>query len=172
MNKDIKMIKKIIWLPIIALSLLFSQASFSHNEHAGHKHVCMKNAYQELNLSADQKSKISSIKAQARENMKGKWQEMHAIHQQMREVVRTNKLDHSKVDSLISRKKELVGSMMKTKLETRHQIYNVLDEKQKGKFDSLTKKCEMQHMNKKHNMQHMNKNASANTTNNGAAAQQ
>jgi len=139
------MIKKILCVPALALALSFSQISFAHDSsnNTQHKHhFCMVNLHEKLDLTDDQKAKIKTIKAQNKAESKGQRQQLRSIHEQMKPLVRTHKLDEAKVDKLIAEKKDIMGSMMKSKVMMRHQIYNVLDMKQKAKFDALSKQCE------------------------------
>jgi len=94
------MFKKILCLPFLVLSLSFSQAAFSHDE-GHHRHHCMHNVINSLDLTADQKAKIKSIKEQAKSELKGKWQERMAIHKQMKTLSHAKTVDHAKLNAYV-----------------------------------------------------------------------
>ncbi|KTD21622.1 Spy/CpxP family protein refolding chaperone [Legionella londiniensis] len=144
--------KKIILLPLMALALAISPVAF-----ADKMCPCMdiQKMEKELNLTADQKNKIMEIRKQAKEQMKATWEQMKALHQQKKELVRSEKMDQAKLDELVNQKKELMASMMKTKIMTQHQIYNVLDENQKEKFAAMMDKWEQKKMEKMEKMKNM-----------------
>jgi len=102
----------------------------------------MENMVQKLDLTADQKEKMMTMKKQAKAEMKAKHDEMHAIHKEMGPLVETDKMDEAKLDALIQQEKEVVASMTKNKMMLKHQFYGVLDAKQKAMFSTMSKQCE------------------------------
>lgn len=138
--------KKIILLPALMLSLAFSQGAFSHEDEMmklKEHHVCMHHAVSQLNLTQDQKTKIKTIKEQAKQEMKKAKSELHAIRMKMRPLVDTDTLDVAKLDALIQQKKDIIGAVMKTKLMAKHQMYTILDAKQKVMFNEMATKCDV-----------------------------
>ncbi len=75
--------------------------------------------------------------------MTGTRQELHAIRVKMRPLVDTDKLDEAKLDALIHQKKEIIAHVMKTKMMVKHEMYIVLDAKQKVMFNEMANKCDM-----------------------------
>ncbi|MCP0913451.1 MULTISPECIES: Spy/CpxP family protein refolding chaperone [Legionella] len=138
------MMKQIILLPLLALSLAFSPVTFA-NKGDGHC-TCMhmKKMMQELNLTPEQQTKIKEIKDNAKSNMQAKREEMMSLKKQMKELVRSEKMDEAKLDQLINQKKELMASKMKAKIMMKNQIYNVLDAQQKAKFAAMMDKWEQE----------------------------
>ncbi len=136
--------KKIMLLPALVASLVFSQAAFSHE---GGKwsalRTCMHNAVERLNLTPDQKSKIKAIKDHAKTGMVDTHKELHALRVKMRPLVDTDTLDEAKLDALIHQKKEIIARVMKNKMMVKHEMYNVLDAKQKVMFNEMAAKCDM-----------------------------
>ena len=142
------MINKILWLPILVLSLSFSQATFANSERHS-QHVCMHNIFEELNLTPDQKAKMKVIKHHAKAPLKVKWQEKKAVDKQLKAMVHAKNVDEAKLNTLINQKKEIIGSIVKIKFMVGHQVYNLLDAKQKEMFKAKMSKCEAKRLDSK-----------------------
>src|SRR5579872_4525725 len=100
--------KKLLWVPALALSLSFSQASFSGNEmmKGGMYMTCMQDMIKQVNLTAEQKSKVNVMKDKFKAMVSAKMQEMKSIRSQMKELIRTdNPMDEAKLDMLVSQRK-------------------------------------------------------------------
>lgn len=148
------MLKKMIVLPAFVLSLSLSQAVFSHmndtmvkdhvQKHSGHH--CMHHMMKNLDLTSEQKEKISELKAKTKQELSGKMHELQVIRHEMRAIVQSDKVDDAKLAQLIHQKKEIIGSITKSKVMLNHQIYHLLDSKQQAKYSEMAKKCdEMRH---------------------------
>lgn len=147
------MIKKMIVIPaVLALSVSFSQATFAHEHNMsmkkghGHQQMCMQGMMQKLALTADQKMKIKEIRAKERKEMEGNMREMQTLRHDMRRQVESDKMDEAKLTALIHQRKELMASMMKLKMMAKHEIYNVLDAKQKAEYTQMSNHCEEMRM--------------------------
>ncbi len=143
------MIKKMILLPALALSLTFSVPSFA-DQHENGQCPCMRmqKISQELNLTADQKEKIKAIKEEARKSLQANKEEMISIRTQVKELIKSDKIDEAKLNKLLEQKKEILASKMKTKIMMKNQIYNVLNAQQKAKFSAMMDKWENKWKNK------------------------
>lgn len=137
--------KKIFALIALSLSLILSQVAFADSCN-GEK---MKKMFQSLNLDSAQQEKIKAIKDQLRESQKSNWEQMKTIRSQIHDLIKSDKLDESKLDSLIAQKKELMATMMKTRIMAKNQIYNVLNAQQKTKFEQMMKEWEEKRMKHK-----------------------
>ncbi|KTC86525.1 Spy/CpxP family protein refolding chaperone [Legionella brunensis] len=109
--------------------------------------VRMKEMMSSLNLDATQQSKIKAIKDQLKQSQKANWEQMKSIRSQIHELVTADTLDKSKLDSLIDKKKELLGQMMKAKITAKQEIYSVLNTNQKTQFKQMMKQWEEKRMN-------------------------
>lgn len=139
--------KKIIWLSALAFSLMCSQATFADYADKAHSScpkmgMMMDKMKSELNLTADQQKKIEDLKKQMMDQKETQKAQLKAIRTQMQELIRAPQLDQTKLDSLINEKKEILGAMMKNKITMKHQIYNLLTEDQKKKWDVMMQKWE------------------------------
>ena len=140
--------KNILWTFLVVFSLFFGQTAFADDQ----DHSCgcgkkMKEMVQSLKLDDAQQAKLKTIKEQAKANAKANWEQMKALRVQIDQLVQSDKMDESKLDSLIAQKKELFASMMKTKIMTKHQIYTLLTPQQKTQYQEMIK-------NWKENMKH------------------
>lgn len=145
------MIKRMIAIPaVLALSVSFSPATFAHDmakmKGENHPLACMQGMMKKLDLRADQKAKILVIRAHERKVMEGKWREVHALRHEMRAHVESDKMDEAKLTALIHKKKDIMADIDKAKMIAKHEIYNVLDAKQKAEYTQMATHCEEMRM--------------------------
>jgi len=149
--------KKIISSTVLAFFLSFNQAAFAMTSTTDSNKQCscgerFKNMMASLNLTPEQKDKIKAIKAQARQALKGKVKEMRSIRMQINTIVRSDTVDETKLDALINQKKDMIGNFMKHRAMVKHQIYMLLNDKQKAQLQQMSNKW-AEKMDKMH-MQH------------------
>lgn len=143
--------KKIILLFALALSLCVGPMTVVCADHA----KCFMGAHfakavSKLDLTADQKTKIKAIHDKAKEDLAPLHKQMMVTHQQVEELFKSSKMDDSKFDSLINDKKEIIGSIIKIKMNERRDISNVLTEQQKQKLATTLQQREAKHKEKSH----------------------
>jgi periplasmic protein CpxP/Spy len=132
--------KKILWIAVFALSLIFGQSAFADHNGGFGEHI--KKLVESLKLDPSQQAKIKTIKDQTKDKLKDTWEKMKALRQQTQEIVQADTLDESKLDNLVNQKKELIGTLIKAKITAKHQIYELLTPEQKTKFQELMKQWE------------------------------
>ncbi|WP_392537117.1 Spy/CpxP family protein refolding chaperone [Legionella sp. 227] len=136
------MSKKILWLSTVVFVLTFGQPSFAcigGSKHCNSHHRLDRLA-QELNLTADQKAKIKAYKEKARAAFKENYGQLRLLRSQINSMIQSNKIDEAKLDSLIEKISKIRGSMLKSRIMMQHQMFSLLNEKQKAKFLELKKK--------------------------------
>jgi protein CpxP len=133
------MFNKFLVLPTLVLTLATSQIAFAER---GEFAMCMKNAYKNLKLTSEQQTKIKTMKDQMMAGMKDKEVQMQAMHAEVKTLVQADTLDESKLDALVTQKKDIIGAMMKNKIMMRHEVYHLLTPKQKEEFVAKVEKCE------------------------------
>ncbi len=136
------MSKKFIWLSVIALVLTLGQPSFACSGDSKHcdAHQKFDKLAQDLNLTADQKAKISAFKEKARASFKANYAQLRALRSQVNTLVKADKIDEAKLDSLVEQINKIRGSMLKNRIMMQHEMYSLLSDKQKAKFLELKKK--------------------------------
>ena len=144
------MIRKIILLPVLAFSLVLSSTAFANmKDYSGcmcpSKKV-MKKWKEKLNLTEEQTKQIQAVKEEAWSKMKANYEQMQALKKEMHTLVTSDKMDQSKLNDVINKKKELIGEKTKIKLETKNKIYNLLNEQQKQKFSAMMEKWQQKRM--------------------------
>ena len=135
--------KKLFWLIAFTFSVALCQPIYAdqHKDESA-KQVscpCKKMWVKTLDLNDEQQAKMKAIRAQARAVKKKKKDELITINNQIQELIKLNELDESKLDVLINQKKEIMGTLMKSRAMTKHQMYNVLTPAQRAKYEDLTK---------------------------------
>ena len=136
------MSKKFIWLSAITLILSLVQPSFActgNDKHCNTHHRFDKLA-KELNLTTDQKAKIKAYREQVRAHLKSNYAQLRSLREQINNLVKADTIDEAKLDSLIEQVNKIRGSMLKRKVMMQHEMYTLLNEKQKAKFLELKKK--------------------------------
>ncbi len=135
------MFNKLLVLPTLVLTLATSQIALARG---GEFANCMKNTYKNLNLTPEQQTKIKTMKDQMMAGLKDKEVQMKAMHDEVKTLIQADTLDESKLDALVNQKKDVIGTMMKSKIMMRHEVYHLLTPKQKEQFIAKAEKCEQQ----------------------------
>lgn len=140
--------KKFIWLATFAFALILGQQSFASCDkdpkHCRAHHRFDKLATK-LELTPEQKAKIKAYKAQSHNSMKANYKQLKALRSQINALVKADKIDEKKLDSLVEHANKIRGAMLKNRIIMQHQMYSLLNEKQKAKFHELKKKWEEKH---------------------------
>jgi Spy/CpxP family protein refolding chaperone len=144
------MSKKLIWLTTLACTLILGQPSFAECD--GHQKHCQAHERfdklaTELELTPAQKEKIKAYKEQSRSAMKADYHQLKALRSQINELVKSDKMDETKLDALVTQVNKIKGDMLKQRIMIQHQMYSLLTEKQKIKYLELRKKWETKHHN-------------------------
>lgn len=144
--------KKMIWLAVPAFFLAFSQASIACGEEStGEMHTacgCKKELATKLDLTMEQQAKIKVILMQAKVVKIEKQKDIQPINDQIRALIESSKIDDKKLDELLKQKTELMVVYMKNKIMVKHQIYNILNPKQRIQYDEIIKTWEEKGMEK------------------------
>ena len=133
------MYKNLIGIVAIALSLAFSQATFAHSSFCGEG---LGKMVESLKLDDAQKAKIKPILEQLKSTAQTTWQQMKDLKVKLDQQVTSPTMDQSTVDGIVDQKTKLIGDMMKAKIAAKNQIYNVLNEEQKTKLQTMMKNAE------------------------------
>ncbi|MGL6028308.1 MAG: Spy/CpxP family protein refolding chaperone [Legionella sp.] len=140
---------KFLWLPAIALSFMLGQPTQAcPTEKANTPCHCsskMKQLSDNLSLSDAQKIQVKTIRKQAHTRAKANYKELKNIKAQINALIKTNKIDEAKLDALIAQRSTLQAAMLKNHILMQHQIYGLLNDKQKAQFDALKKQQESKH---------------------------
>lgn len=134
------MSKKLIGLLLVSFCFLSAQSTFA--DHC----PCMKKMTQELKLTSEQQAKFKEIKQNTKDLAKSKESELKSLHAEIKDLIKAEKMDEAKLDKLVQKKEEILGSMMKARIMAQHQMYQALDTEQKVKFlKKLDHQYEMKH---------------------------
>lgn len=136
------MSKKLLWLSTIVFVLTVGQPSFAclGDSKYCNSHHRFDNLAQELNLTADQKAKIKAYKEKARSTLKENYVQLRLLRGQISAMIQADKIDEAKLDALVDKVSKIRGSMLKNRIMMQHQMYSLLNEKQKAEFLELKKK--------------------------------
>ncbi|QDP72613.1 hypothetical protein FOG18_08630 [Legionella israelensis] len=147
--------KGMIWLSAIAFSLsvntatVFALPADNMKKCPGHEYK--EKMLEKLNLTDAQKKQIEDIKKQYKEGMRAKFGELKNLRSQMIDLVKSDKIDENQLNQLVNQKKEILGSILKSKIMMKNQIYNVLNDDQKKQYIDMMQKWmdkKMMHMQK------------------------
>lgn len=134
--------KKLIWLSTIVLVLTLGQSSFAciGDTKQCNPHHRFDKLAQELNLTADQKAKIKAYKEKAKASFKENYGQLRLLRSEINSLVQADKIDETKLDTLIEKVNKIRASMLKSKIMMQHQMFSLLNDQQKTKFLELKKK--------------------------------
>ena len=149
--QGVTMNKKTTFLSALVLSVSLCQATLASPDQTQQPFVDrFEQVSQKLDLNADQKAKIKTIREQAKKDLRPKFIEVRKIHHQLNDLSVSNTIDESKLDSLVNQEKELLGSIVKARVMERRDIFNVLTPEQKIRFSSMVKDWEKNRRQSKH----------------------
>lgn len=131
----------ILWISSLAFALLFSQSVIAMHQdsncHCRGPMMKMMMIENKLNLTQEQKDKLKSFRVQNQAQLQGSREKMKTLRNEMHELVKSDKIDEAKLDSLIAQKKELMGELMKNKVMMHHQLYSILNDSQKQQLEAM-----------------------------------
>lgn len=138
------MYKKIIGLIFLSFAFLLTQTA-SANSSCGEG---LRHMIESLNLSADQKTKISPLLDQLKTTIKNSASQMKDLDMQMNQQMMSGTTDQSSVNGLIDQKTKLIGDIMKAKAAAKSQIMPILTEQQKAQLQEKMKTIELKMVEK------------------------
>ncbi|AUH72944.1 Spy/CpxP family protein refolding chaperone [Legionella sainthelensi] len=136
--------KKLISLAAFTLIITLGQSSFACSNDSKHCNRSDKLA-KELNLTSEQEAKLQTYKEKAQANFKTNYSQLRTLRTQINSLIESDKIDETKLDSLIDQINKIRGSMLKNKIMMQHQMFTILDAQQKAKFLKLKKRWYLDH---------------------------
>jgi len=155
--------RKITWLLAAIVSVNFSQMAFACNDsnnktsttyNANTQSNLRGNFFNKLDLTPKQQTQINAIRTQANITRIKEEKDLLSIHSEIENIVMMDKIDEAKLDKLLDQKKDIMLLMIKSRIKVRHQVYNILTDKQKVKYNQMIQEWEKVHLQKIKNMQH------------------
>lgn len=121
---------------VLSLALCQAPAVFAHDS-CEHKHDWILKISEKLNLSSEQKSKIHAIIEKEHGNIEAKHHEMLMIRQNINQSYDNKDITRMKVDEYARQEEQVVGAIIKIRMQERYDVYEVLDDKQKAKMNKM-----------------------------------
>ena len=130
---------KILGITIFVFAFFFCQVTFAEDDgwKCGDR---LKEMVKTLKLDNGQQAKIQVTQDLLRAHMKPHWEKMKSLHEQINQQIQSENMDETKLGDLINAKAQLIGKVMKEKSMAQHQIYLVLNPKQRTQYQQMTKK--------------------------------
>jgi Spy/CpxP family protein refolding chaperone len=138
--------KKMLSLFVVALSLVFSQAQACMSEEA---HERVEKMVSKLDLTKEQRDKIHAIRAETKQKVMPLREKLRDVRHQVNEAFKTNSMNSFKESGFVREEKDVIGSMIKVRMDERVAIHNVLNEKQRMKFANMMEEWKKEHHMKK-----------------------
>ena len=101
-----------------------------------------KNVGESLKLTDEQQAKLKDIKDQFMSSVKSSKDQMSGLRKEIMQQVQSDSMDQSKLDDLISKKTQLIGTIMKAEVTARHDLYMLLTPEQKKRYQAILQKIE------------------------------
>lgn len=140
--------KKLIWLATFTLAFILGQPSFAScdkdQKHCS-THQRLDKLATELELTPEKKEKIKTYKEQARASMKENYAQLRALRGQISALIKSDKIDEAKLDDLVAQVNKIKGAMLKSRIMIQHELYSLLTDKQKAKYQQLKQQWEDKH---------------------------
>jgi len=114
-----------------------------HGHHRHHGHYAL--FWKKLNLTDDQKSKIRSIRDEARPKIKQLFGQLKAGREQLNALVKSGPFDEAKVRAIAKQQADIIANLIVEKQRMRSSMYGVLTPEQKAKAEELHKAWKLLH---------------------------
>lgn len=123
------------------------------------KHLHKKHLIAELNLTDDQKERITTIRNGHKEKMEPQRKELRQLRTEIAEMKRSEQPDTKKIDAMIDRSAGMRAEMEKSRIRTEMQVEAVLTPEQKKELEAkrAERKTMRKEMRKADGPQHMRK---------------
>ncbi len=134
--------KKTLSIMVFVLSAVaFSQNALASKTRKCHKKASLKitKFIKSLDLTDEQRQKIKTIKRKQSKNALPKWHQVKQLKKQIRNMAYEKQYDENQLNQLIDKKYQLIASLSKSKIKSKHAIFAVLNENQKEKYRNLLK---------------------------------
>ncbi len=123
------MSKKILFIATLLFSFILAPSVFA-------EHHSMK--LPQLDLTKEQQAKITSIREEAKGELKPLFGKLKDLHLEMDKLVRSDdKMDESKVAELVKEQSTLRQEVSMIVVKMRHEIYGLLTADQKKKYNEM-----------------------------------
>ena len=103
------------------------------------RHEMRQKLIKELNLTEDQQQKIRQFRQQHYQRVIQDFKKKHEIQQQIMMMSMQKEIDKASLDTLLKQRSELSTDILRSKVLMRHQIYQVLNDEQRTKLQSIMK---------------------------------
>ncbi len=136
--------KKLIGLTAIALAITVNVPSFAHG-HMKHFGAKIEKAADKLNLSDEQKNKIKAIQKNTHDALKPIWEELRPVRAKINDSFKTGPMDEGQIDNFVNQEKDIMGRMLKIRMNERNEINKVLTEQQRVQVYNMMKEWHEKH---------------------------
>ncbi len=99
--------------------------------------VWSENMMKTFKLDEAQMAKIKGIKEQLKTSLQSSQDQLKTLRGEINQQVQSEHMDTSKLDALIHKKVQLMGMLIKEKSIAKHQIYELLNAKQKVEYQHM-----------------------------------
>lgn len=139
--------KKMLSVAFFALSIgvTSAQACMDEKMHDKLEKVAMK-----LDLSKEQRAQIHTIHQESKQKLMPLHDQMKGIQHRVDETYRTNSMNSFKLNGFVREEKDLVGQVIKIRMDERYKINELLTEKQRMQFSQMMDHHKKEHHKKEH----------------------
>lgn len=137
--------KKMLSALLVALSMSIAPA---------YAHVCdkmhdkLEKIAMKLELSKEQRDQIHAINTESKQKLMPLRDELKAVRQRVNEAFRANTMNMFKLNSFTREEKEVIGKMIKIRMDERYKINQLLTEKQRIQFADMVEHWKKEHHKK------------------------
>ncbi len=137
--------KKMLSAMLVALSISVAPAyaHMSEKMHDKLEKVAMK-----LDLSKEQRDQIHAINTESKQKLMPLRESLKGVRQRVNEAFRTNTINMFKLSSFAREEKEIIGKMIKIRMDERYKINQLLTEKQRVQFADMLEHWKKEHHKK------------------------
>jgi Spy/CpxP family protein refolding chaperone len=135
-------------LSALALALVVGQAptAFADHHEGMKKGDWVLHVAEKLDLTTEQKVKVKMYADKAKMEVNMKQHDMSNLRVTVNEAFKSGAMTDAKVDEFAGQEQQLIGAVIKARLQERFNVYSILTDKQKEKMNEMTAKWAKKHM--------------------------
>ncbi len=123
---------------VLSLAMFQTAPAFAMHKNCSMEEPCMMTKIDmmkdNLALTPDQKQKLKGIKEKSKKFMEKVHKEKHMIHEEAKHIADAPSIDKEKLDKVAEKACHIEQEMVKNRVMTRHEINQILNQKQKDQL--------------------------------------
>lgn len=138
--------KKMLSTLLMACVMATGVAQACHHEKM---HEKLEKIATKLDLSKEQRAQVHAIREESKQKLASLHEQLKSVRDRVNEAYRAHSMNSFKLNGFVRQEKEIVGQMIKIRMDERYKINELLTEKQRTQFLEMIEHWKKEHHKKK-----------------------